>query len=99
MELQYEPIRRLLDRVRARHRAVAFGHGVVRGALLASAVIGLSLAAASVASLAARSPLMLAAIALIELLLAGAALVWALLPLRHRSLGLRVVRFVVESVL
>jgi len=98
MDLQYAPIRRLLDRVRARYRAIEMCHAIVRGALLASAVIGLSLAAASVASLAAKSPLALAAIAALALLLAAGAVVWALLPLRERPSDLRVARFVEERV-
>jgi hypothetical protein len=98
MELQYEPIRRLLAIVRTRYRSVAMYHAIARGALLASAVIGLSLAAASVASLAARSPLALAAIAAAALLSAAAAVVWAVLPLRERPSDLRVARFVEERV-
>jgi hypothetical protein len=98
MELQYEPIRRLLATVRSRYRAVATYHAIARGALLASAVIGLSLAAASVASLGARSPLALAVIAAIAVLVAAGAVVWALLPLRERPSDLRVARFVEERV-
>jgi len=98
MELQYEPIRRLLAKVRARYRAIAMCHAFVRGALLSSAVIGLSLAAASVASLAARSPLALAVIAALALVLAAGAIVWSVLPLRERPSDLRVARFVEERV-
>jgi len=98
MDLQYEPIRRLLDSVRARHRAVAVCHALVRAALLASAVIGLSLAAASVASVAAKSPLALAVIAALALLAAAGAVVWAMLPLRDHPSDLRVARFVEERV-
>jgi len=98
MERQYEPIRRLLDNVRARYRAVAVCRALVRGALLASAVIGLSLAAASVASVVAKSPLALAVIAALALVSAAGAVVWALLPLRERPSDLRVARFVEERV-
>ena len=73
-------------------------HAIVRAALAASAVVGLSLAAASVASLAARSPLALAVVAASAVLLAGGAVVWALLPLRQRPSDLRVARFVEERV-
>ena len=98
MDGQYEPIRRLLEQVRARYRAVALFHAIVRAALSASAVVGLSLAAASVASLAARSPLALAVIAAMAVVLSGLAIVWALLPLRQRPSDLRVARFVEERV-
>jgi hypothetical protein len=98
MELQYEPIRRLLATVRARYRAVMLCHAIARAALLASGVIGLSLAAASVASLAARSPLALAVIAATALLSAAGVVVWAMLPLRERLSDLRVARFVEERV-
>src|SRR2546429_432549 len=62
MDLQYEPIRRLLATVRARHRAIATCRAIARAALLASAVIGVSIAAASVASIAVKSPLLRTAV-------------------------------------
>src|SRR4051812_41073444 len=98
MDLQYEPIRRLLATVRARHRAVEVFRGVIRAALLTSAVIGLSLAGASAASLAARSPLALAFVGGVAVLLAVAGTAWALLPLRWQPSNLRVARYVEERV-
>jgi hypothetical protein len=98
MDLQYEPIRQLLARVRARHRAIAICRAIVRAALLASAIVGGALAAASVASIAVRSPLALASVAAAALLLAVAAWVWAFLPLRERPSDVRVARFVEERV-
>ncbi len=93
MHQQYEPIRRLLERVRARYRAVALCQAVVRAALLASAVIGISLLAVSVAPMAVRSPLALAAFAALALLVAVAAAGWALLPLLDRpSLSVKLMR-------
>ncbi len=98
MELQYQPIRRLLERVRARYRAIALYAAVARAALLASAILGLSAAAASIAAAEARSPLALVAVAAVALVLTGGAVVWAFLPLRHRPSDLRVARFVEERV-
>jgi len=98
MDRQYEPIRRLLERVRARYRAVALCYAVVRAALMASAVIGVSLAAVSVAPMAVRSPLALAAVAASALLLALASIGWAMLPLRARPSDAQVARFVEERV-
>jgi hypothetical protein len=98
MDIQYEPIRRLLATVRARHRAIARGHAIARASLLAAGVIGFSVAAASVASIAVRSPLALAVIAAVAIMLAVVSVVWALLPLRERPSDLRVARFVEERV-
>ena len=98
MERQYEPIRRLLAAGRRRYRTGGTCQAVTRAALLASGVIGLSLAAASVASLAARSPLALTAIAAVALLLSAGAILWAMFPLRERPSDLRVARFVEERV-
>ena len=98
LDQQYEPIRRLLARVRSRYRAIAVCHAIVRAALAASAVVGLALAAASVASLAARSPIALAVVAASAVVLSGGAVVWALLPLRQRPSDLKVARFVEERV-
>jgi hypothetical protein len=94
MDLQYEPIRRLLPSVRARHRAIAICRAISRAALLASAVIGFALAGASLAA----SPFVLTSVAAIALVLAAAAWVWACLPLRERPSDLRVARFVEERV-
>ena len=73
-------------------------HAIVRAALSVSAVVGLSLAAASIASRVVRSPLALVVVAAIAVVLAASAMVWALLPLRQRPSDLRVARFVEEQV-
>src|SRR4051812_18607022 len=98
MDLHYEPIRRLLARVRARHRAIAVGRAIARGSLLAAGVIGLAVAAAYVASIAVRSPLALALVAVVALVLAASAMVWAFVPLREWPSDLRIARFVEERV-
>ena len=114
MELQYEPIRRLLATVRARYRAVAMYHAiarafaryralsmfdaVVRAALAISGVVGVALAAWSVASLDGRSPLTLACVGGVAFALAAGAAAWGLLPLRDVPSDLQMARFIEERV-
>ena len=60
MDRQYEPIRRFLQRVRARRRALSALEAVARAALALSAVVAVALAVWSLASLGGRSPIALA---------------------------------------
>ena len=94
MDLQYEPIRRLLENVRARYRAVAVCRAIVRAALMASAIV----AAGLVASPLVSSPIVLIAIAVVAIGAAAGAAGWALLPLRARPSDAQVARFVEERV-
>src|SRR3982751_6317857 len=98
MELQYESIRRLLARVRARYRAVELCRAIVRMALSVSAVVGLAVAAQTLALQAVRSPIALIAVAVLALVFAGAAAVWAAIPLRRHHHDLHIARFVEERV-
>ena len=89
----YEPIRELLDRVRARWRALCALQALVRGALIAAAVLG-------VAVLASRwttgAPVVLMLLAAAALLLAAGALTWCLAPLRRVPADGKVARFIEE---
>src|SRR4051812_6112333 len=94
MDLQYEPIRRLLENVRARYRAVEVCRAIVRAMLVASAIVAAALAAAPLVS----SPIVLIAIAAVAIVAAAGAGGWALLPLRARPSDAQVARFVEERV-
>jgi uncharacterized protein DUF4175 len=98
MDHQYEPIRRLLDLVRARYRALTMCRAVLRAALAVSAVVGLSLAAATLAALATETPWVIAGVGGLALLTALTAVVWGLLPLRHVPSDIRIARFIEERV-
>ena len=98
MDSQFEPIRRFLDRVRARFRALSVFDAAVRAALAMSAVLAVALTAWSVASFGGRSPLLLALLAGCALVLIGGGLVWALLPLRSAPSDLQLARFIEERV-
>src|SRR5215831_1316362 len=98
MDHEYEPIRRLLDLVRARYRALTMCRAVVRAAVAASAVVGLSLAAASLAALATGTPWVIAGVGSFALLTALTAVLWGLLPLRHIPTDIRIARFIEERV-
>jgi hypothetical protein len=89
----YEPIRELLDRVRARWRTIRLFRAAVRAGLAASAVLIVALIAAPWAG---RSPLALAWLAAAALLLALGAIAWAFAPLRHRPSNARLARFIEE---
>jgi hypothetical protein len=98
MDRHYEPIRRLLDHVRARYRALTMCRAVVRAALAASAVIGLSLAAASLAALATEAPWVIAGIGGVALVTAVTAVAWGLMPIRRIPSDIRIARFIEERV-
>ncbi len=94
----YEPVARLIAVVRRRHRTIEWCRAIVRGALSASAVIGLALAAVAVASASARSPVVLAVVGALALLAVVGAIVWALVPLRRRPSDRRLARLVEDRV-
>ena len=89
----YETIRELIDRVRARWRALCAMRAFVRGALIAAAVLGLAV-------LASRwtigAPVVLMLVAAAAVLTAVAALTWCLAPLRHVPADGKVARFIEE---
>src|SRR5438552_2278481 len=93
MNANYETIRELIQRVRARWRTLSLFHATVRGALAAAAVLG---AALLVARWADRAPIALAAIGVVACALAIGAIVRAVVPLRHVPSDLRVARFIEE---
>jgi hypothetical protein len=98
MDRQYEPIRRFLQRVRARLRALSALDAAARAALALSAVVAVALGVWSLASLGGRSPIALASLLGVVLVLAASALVWGLLPLRGRPTDAQVARFIEERV-
>src|SRR5215510_1344227 len=98
MDRHYEPIRCLLDLVRARYRALTMCRAVVRAALAVSAVVGLSLAAASLAALATETPWLIAGVGAVALLTALTGVVWGVMPLRHVPSDIRIARFIEERV-
>jgi hypothetical protein len=98
MELQYESIRQLLERVRLRYRAVEVSRAIVRGGLSVSAVVVFVLAAHALAVAAIPSPLVLLAIGGVALVSAAVAVLWAVRPLRTRYSDRHLARFVEERV-
>ena len=97
MWMSAQPIRELLDRVRARWRALRAFQATVRAGLAASAVLIVALLVVrGVAQWAGRPPLVLAILAAAALLLAVGAVAWAFAPLRHRPSDARVARFIEE---
>ena len=93
MDGNYQAIRDLIRRARARWRALTLFHAAIRGALAAAAVL---LVAVLAARLAHPAPIALVAIAGAACLIAGAAIAWAAAPLRVRPSDLRVARFIEE---
>jgi hypothetical protein len=92
-----DPIRELLDRVRARWQALRAFQAAVRAALTASAVLIVALLVVrGVEQWAGRPALVLAILAAVTLLLAVGAVAWAFAPLRHRPSDARVARFIEE---
>ena len=98
MDRQYEPIRRFLQRVRARLRALSALDAAARAALALSAVVAVALVVWSLASLGGRSPIALAGLAGVVLALAAWALVWGLRPLRRAPTDAQLARFIEEQV-
>ena len=92
-----DPIRELLDRVRARWHALRAFQAAVRASLAASAVLIVALLVVrGLAQWAGRPPLVPAILAAATLLLAVGAVAWAFAPLRHRPSDARVARFIEE---
>jgi len=98
MELHDEAIRRLLDSVRSRYRALEVSRAVVRGALSVSAVVVLALGAHALAVATAQSPLVMILVAAFAVLAATSAVVWSVRPLRARPGDRHIARFVEEHV-
>src|SRR5689334_11444075 len=98
MELQYEPIRRLLDQVRSRYRALEVSRVVIRSALSVSAVVLLTLSAHALAVVATQSPLAVVAVWIVAVLVVAAVLMWAVRPLRTRHSDRHLARFIEERV-
>src|SRR5262249_21989264 len=94
----YESIRRLLARVRSRHRAVEVSQAVTRAAWWSAAALALAIAVTLLVSAVLRSPWTSIAIGGIALLAVTVALVRAFLPLRHRPGDLQLARLVEERV-
>ena len=89
----YETIRELIDRVRARWRALCAMRAFVRGALIASAIIGIAVLASRWTT---GAPVMLILLATAALLTAAAALIWCLAPLRRVPADGTVARYIEE---
>jgi hypothetical protein len=98
IDRNYEPIRRLLQRVRVRCRALSAFEAIMRAALASSAVVAVSLILWLLAPMGGRAPVMLAAVGGAVLVLAAAALAWGLLPLRRAPSDAQLARFIEERV-
>jgi len=98
MDRSYEPIRRFLQRVRARCRTASALEAAMRAALAMSAVLAVALACWSLVTLAGRSPALLASLAGAVLLLVVIAVVWGVKPLRAAPTDAQLARLVEERV-
>ena len=98
MELQYESIRQLLERVRSRYRALEVSRAIVRSGLSVSAVVVVVLVAYALAVAAMPSPLLLTAIGGVGLMSAAGAIWWSVRPLRTQHSDRHLARFVEERV-
>src|SRR5262245_4165233 len=93
MTEQYQPIARLLERVRVRWRRLVVFRATTRAALLGAVtllVFGLA------ASLTARAPFALAALGILAVLFVVASVVWGLHPIREAPSDARIARFIEE---
>ncbi|HMB81600.1 MAG TPA: hypothetical protein VKI43_16085, partial [Vicinamibacterales bacterium] len=86
-------ISQLLDRVRGRWRTLMALRALVRGALLASLVIGAAVIASRWTD---GAPIALIVLAATAFVLAAGALVWYLAPLRHVPGDARIARYIEE---
>ncbi|HMJ86212.1 MAG TPA: DUF4175 family protein [Vicinamibacterales bacterium] len=91
--MRNEAVRELIDRVRKRWRAQRLFEATVRGALAASAAVGVALVAARWST---GAPGLLAFVVAVALLLAAAALGRAFWPLRRSPGDIQVARFIEE---
>ncbi len=93
MPTNREPIRLLLDRVRARWRRVSLFHAVMRAALAVAAILavffGLSVSMS-------RVPAALATLGLSAFVMSIAAVAWSLWPVRRRPTDAQVARYIEE---
>jgi hypothetical protein len=89
----YEEIRELIDRVRARWRALCALQAASRGALLAAAILG---AAVIAAPWTVGAPVVLMAVAAAAVLAAAGVLTWCLAPLRRVPAAGKVARYIEE---
>src|SRR5439155_3934247 len=96
MEPHYEPIRRLLERVRSRYRALEMLLTVTRAALSLSAVVVFAMAAHELVAVVTVSPLSLVAVGDVAVLAAAIVVVWAVQPLRTPHSERHLARFVEE---
>ncbi|MGH9142327.1 MAG: hypothetical protein ACRD2I_14435, partial [Vicinamibacterales bacterium] len=89
----YGEIRQLIDRVRARWRALVALRALVRGALIAALITGAAVIASRWTN---GAPVALMALAAAAAGLAAAALGWWLAPLRRRPADKQVARYIEE---
>src|SRR3954462_10861392 len=89
----YGEIRQLIDRVRARWRALVALQALVRGALIAALIVGVALVASR---WTAGAPVLLMTLVGGAALLATGAVVWCLAPLRRVPADKQVARYVEE---
>ncbi len=93
---EYDAIRQLIDRVRARWRALVALRALVRGALLAAAVVGAALIASRWTD---GAPVALMALAAAAAVVAAGAIAWCLAPLRRVPADSQVARYIEERAL
>src|SRR4030081_2806571 len=91
----YGEIRQLIDRVRARWRALVALQALVRGAIVAALVVGAALIATRWTD-GAPGPVGLMVLAAVAALFAAGVLVWCLAPLRRVPGDGQVARFIEE---
>src|SRR5580765_1917253 len=89
----YDEIRAFIDRVRGRWRTLCALQAVLRGALIAAAVVGIAVIASRWTT---GAPVVLMLLAATALLLAGGALAWCLAPLRRVPADGKVARYIEE---
>src|SRR5687768_8785558 len=89
----YDTIHKLIVRVRARWRALCALRALVRGALIASGIIG---AAVLASRWTTGAPVVLMLLAAAALLTAVATLTWCLAPLRRVPADRKVARYIEE---
>src|SRR4051812_9943023 len=90
---QYSDVHRLIDRVRARWRALCALQAVARGSLIAAAILGVAVIAAR---WTAGAPIVLIALVALAVATAAGALVWCLVPLRRVPADGKVARYIEE---
>src|SRR4051812_46138720 len=89
----YGEIRQLIDRVRARWRTLSALHAVVRGALLAAAIVAIAVV---LSRWTVGAPLVLVLLMTAALCSAVGVVVWHLAPLRRVPADGKVARYIEE---